>query len=365
LAAALEGVHPFFRGQHSIAIKIRSTLLEFGEILDRLQGPLRAKEPLNVQATQRYCLDAVAEPLGAGIGREVRGAVLVAVRMAIKASRTLAGYLGTAIVGCVELLLWKGRQQQAQPFQLSRGKNAVEQLVVIGQRDQLALRDIAQIGAWGQIHRRRKLGQEVIRQIKIQIEPLQVSAVLLLDRVDQEVRKDKAALGMVGVRQGIEPLRIEVLVADLVWAHRGQPLPGHPGRQFDANSFLQRFAAVHRDTLDGAVAQIVALVEQRVVRLLDARLGGRQSRKELREGLGTRHRHVAGQPTWSLIETLGPHQIRVWGRRRGLCLGCGLLGIDVTDCQDYANQRENDQTPPAVCSDHGAPPLSPAGVGGL
>src|SRR6266404_6535510 len=122
--------------------------------------------------------------------------------MAIKASRTLAGYLRAAVIGRVELLLRKGREQQAQAFELPRGENAVEQIIIIGQRDQLALRYIAEISTLYQVHGRRKPGQEVIRQIEIQVEPLQVSPVLLLDRVDQEVRKDKAALGVVGMRQG-------------------------------------------------------------------------------------------------------------------------------------------------------------------
>jgi hypothetical protein len=59
-----------------------------------------------------------------------------------------------------------------------------------------------QIGARGQIDRWRELGQKVIRQIKINVEPLQVTPVLLLDRVSYEVRKDKAALGMVGCGRG-------------------------------------------------------------------------------------------------------------------------------------------------------------------
>ena len=38
-------------------------------------------------------------------------------------------------------------------------------------------------------------------------QPGQVAALLFVDLVYLEVRKDHAALGMVGVRQGIEPLR--------------------------------------------------------------------------------------------------------------------------------------------------------------
>src|SRR5207244_8017715 len=74
LAAALERVHTLLCGRHDIAVEIGGALLEFGEILDRLERPLRAKEPLNVQAAQGYRLDAVAEPSAAGMGAEVRGA---------------------------------------------------------------------------------------------------------------------------------------------------------------------------------------------------------------------------------------------------------------------------------------------------
>src|SRR6266446_2244998 len=151
LTSALERIHTFLRGDHSIAVEIRRALLEFGEILDRLQSTLRTEEPLNVHAAERQRLDAVAELLRARIGGEVRRAVLVAVRMAIKASRAKAGNLRAAILGRVELLLRKGRQQQAQSFQLPRSEKAIEQLVIIGERDQLALRDIAQIGARGQV----------------------------------------------------------------------------------------------------------------------------------------------------------------------------------------------------------------------
>jgi hypothetical protein len=50
----------------------------------------------------------------------------------------------------------------------------------------------------------RKLGQEVIREIKIYVEPGQVSP----DRIDRKVRKNKAAIGVFGMRQGVEPLRV-------------------------------------------------------------------------------------------------------------------------------------------------------------
>src|SRR6266404_10326 len=151
---------------------------------------------------------AVPELLRARIGGEVRRAVLVAVRMAIKASRALAGNRRAAILGRVELLLREGRQQKAQPFQLPGREYPVEHLVVIRQRDQLTLRDVTQVRTRRQVNGRRKLGQEVIRQVEIYVEPRQVARVLLLERVDQKMRKDKAAIGVFGMRQRIETFRI-------------------------------------------------------------------------------------------------------------------------------------------------------------
>src|SRR6266849_3723370 len=95
------------------------------------------------KSAERHRLDAVAELLRARIGGEVRRAVLVAVRMAIKASRAEAGNRRAAILGRIELLLREGRQQKAQPFQLPGREQPVEHLVVIRERDQLTLRDIA------------------------------------------------------------------------------------------------------------------------------------------------------------------------------------------------------------------------------
>src|SRR6202022_3548138 len=66
---------------------------------------------------------------------------------------------------------------------------------------------------------------------------------------------------------------------------------------------------------------------------------------------------VARQPAWSLIGTLGPHRIRVRCRRLALGLGCGLLGIDVTDRKDHGSQRQNDPAHDAPWSDHAIPPL--------
>src|SRR5258708_22554225 len=70
LAAALERIHALLRSGHNVAVEIGGALLELSEILDRLQGTLRAEQPLNVHAAERHRAYAMAEPLGAGIGGE-------------------------------------------------------------------------------------------------------------------------------------------------------------------------------------------------------------------------------------------------------------------------------------------------------
>ena len=196
----------------------------------------------------------MAEPLRAGVGGEVGGAVLVAVRVAVEARRTDAGQRRLAIVGGVELLLRERRQQQAQSFQLPGRENAVEHLVVVGERDQLALRDITEIGARGQVHRRRKRGQKAFGQIEIDVEAGQVAVVLPLYRVDRHFRKHKAAGRVEGMRQGKEALWPEAALTNLIRAHRCELPPSHAAWQLDTHPFLERFSALHGDALGRAVA---------------------------------------------------------------------------------------------------------------
>src|SRR5579862_4888911 len=169
--------------------------------------------------------------------------------MAVEAGRADAGRRRLAILGRIELLLRERRQQQAQPFELPRRENAVEQLEVIGERDQLALRDIAQLGARGKIEGWRKRRQEVLRQVESEVEAGQVTRVLPLHRIDLVLREYEAAGGMKRVRQGEEALRPEPSLADLVRAHRRELLPRHTLRQLHAHAFLQGLAALHRDAL--------------------------------------------------------------------------------------------------------------------
>src|SRR5947207_216534 len=52
LTAAFERVHPLFRGDYRVPVKIGGALLELREILDRFQRALRAEQALDVDAAQ-------------------------------------------------------------------------------------------------------------------------------------------------------------------------------------------------------------------------------------------------------------------------------------------------------------------------
>ena len=131
LAAALQDVDALLGGDHRVAVEVGRPLLELGEVLDALQRPLRAEQPLDVHAAQRRRVEPVAELLRADVADQVRGAVGVAVDVAVETGHARARLQRAAVVGGVELLLRERRQQQPQPFQLLRVQDAVEQLEVV------------------------------------------------------------------------------------------------------------------------------------------------------------------------------------------------------------------------------------------
>src|SRR6185437_1938534 len=112
------------------------------------------------------------------------GAILVAIRVTVEAGGALAGNLRLAIVGGIELLLREWRQQQAQALDLAWRQDTVEHLEVVGERDQLALRDVAEVRSLHQIRRRGKRCQKPLRQVEVYIESAQVKIILALHGVD-------------------------------------------------------------------------------------------------------------------------------------------------------------------------------------
>src|SRR5437870_3933245 len=104
--------------------------------------------------------------------------------------------LGFAIGSSVELLLRKLSHQHPQAFELLGIQNAVEELVVVINRDYLSFGNIAQIGSGSQEDRRWEFRQKPVRQIKVHVKAFQAR-----QRFDFVLRKDHAAYRMIYVRQ--------------------------------------------------------------------------------------------------------------------------------------------------------------------
>jgi hypothetical protein len=98
----------------------------------------RAEQALDVHTAQRRNVQAMPELLGADVPDEMRCGVRVPVGVAIEAGDASAGKLRAAVLGLVELLLGKRCDEQAEPFQLLRIEDAVEELVVVHDRDELS-----------------------------------------------------------------------------------------------------------------------------------------------------------------------------------------------------------------------------------
>src|SRR5687767_13178697 len=126
----------------------------------------------------------MAELLRSDVPNQVSGRVRMAVRVTVETHDAAAGPLRTAILRLIELLLRKWRDEQAQSLELLRIQQAIEELIEIVDRDQLPLRYVAKIGSRREKNRRRKLRQQVIRQIEVEIESREVTLFLFLDLVD-------------------------------------------------------------------------------------------------------------------------------------------------------------------------------------
>src|SRR5262249_50680049 len=113
LAAALQWVDAFLRGDHVVPVEIGGALLELREIFNRFQRALRAEKPLNIDAAQRGCLDPAAVRLRADVAYLVGRAVCVAVDMAIETGHAFARRFGPAVFQRVELLLRELREKES------------------------------------------------------------------------------------------------------------------------------------------------------------------------------------------------------------------------------------------------------------
>src|ERR1700681_1039975 len=118
LDSPVQNVNAFLFRDDVIAIEVCRALLELGEVLHRFQRSLRAEKALNIDSAQRWSVYPVAIFLRANITYFVRGAIGVAVRVAIKTGNPATRVLRTPVLCLIELLLWKCCQKQPQSYQL-------------------------------------------------------------------------------------------------------------------------------------------------------------------------------------------------------------------------------------------------------
>jgi len=77
-------------------------------------------------------------------------------------------------------LLGKRRDEQPQSFELFRVEHVLEELVEVAQRHQLTLRDVAEIWTRREVDRRGGLGQQMVGQIEVEVEPAEIALRLAL-----------------------------------------------------------------------------------------------------------------------------------------------------------------------------------------
>ena len=214
-----------------VAIEVGRALLELSEVLHRLEGALRPEEALDIHAAECRRIDPVPELLRPDVPDQVRGPVGVAVHVAIKAGHPdhPVGAIRPPVLGRIELLLGELRDQKAQTFELLRVQETVESLVVILERDHPSLRDIAKIRARRQEDRRGPVGQNVLREVEIQIEAREAR-----QDVDRHLGEEHAAFSVIREREG--RIRKERFLLDLVGSHLVELLPrgaAQAGRRTD------------------------------------------------------------------------------------------------------------------------------------
>ena len=148
----------------------------------------------------------------------------VAVDVTIEAGDALHadGLIRLAIRRGVELLLRELCDEQTDAFKVFRVEDALEDFLEVIDGDQLPLGDIAEIGSRGQKDGRRELRQEVLGQIKVEVEALHPRKLL-----DFHLGENHAADFVMRMRQRQEALGEEVLVAQLIRCGLGELLPAH------------------------------------------------------------------------------------------------------------------------------------------
>jgi hypothetical protein len=142
----------------------------------------------------------MAEFLRPNVTYKVSRRVRVPVRVTVETGNSPTGTLGAAVLGLVKLLLRKGTQQQPQALDLFRVQNSIEKFIVVVDSEQLAFGDVPEIGSRGEIDGCRKFRQDMIGQIKVEVESDEVTGFLPFRFFDMELREEHSSFGMVGMR---------------------------------------------------------------------------------------------------------------------------------------------------------------------
>ena len=142
-------------------------------------------------------------------------------------------------------------------------------LLEVLHRHDLPLGDVAQVRPRGQEDGGRELGQEMLGEVEIEVEPLQARQLL-----DLHLGEDHPSRFVLGVGQGEEAFGKQALLADLVGRHRGQTLPGHSLGQLRRRPDLDRLAAGHLDLIVGPRSEVVACLQDLLLSAQDRGLVG-------------------------------------------------------------------------------------------
>ena len=195
----------------------------------------------------------MTELLGSDVADQMGAGVRMSVGMTFKAHDATTWAHRAPVLSLVELLLRERSEQQAQALELLGIQDPVEQFVIVLNGHQFTLRHVTEIGPRRQINWRRKLGEEMVGQIKIKVEAGEISPFLLLNLLDVELGEHHSAFCVVRVWKRKKSRGEHPLFTDLFWAHGLELLPGHALGKSGPYAFLDRLSAGHRDILGRAV----------------------------------------------------------------------------------------------------------------
>jgi hypothetical protein len=157
----------------------------------------------------------MAELLGPNVTYKVSRGIRMSICVTVEAGNPPTGTLGAAVFGLVELLLRKGAQQQPQALDLFRVQDSIEKFIVVVDREQLPFGNVPEIGSRSKIDGCRKFRQDMVGEIKVEVEAGEVTTFLPLRFFDMELGEEHSSFGMVGMRQRVKTCGKEVFITDL------------------------------------------------------------------------------------------------------------------------------------------------------